>query len=293
VPFTNNAMNVDPGLFSPVTIVGTRDLQVYPLYGQEKDLGAIDGPLFPTNGTEMLVYAIGSDVVSGASPGPYTHTITQTNTLPSMTIEKNLGGYQSIQFAGCRVNKFGIKGAATDTEAAFTCDIVAQSFAILNSPSAITLVDETPFVFAEFTLDWNGFQISEATNFSIEIDNGVKASYTFNGSHEAQFVTPTHIKVSGSFDVVWDSLNDAQRGYFNQAVTLQTQAALSFTLTHPASGGSIAFTLPRVHLGKPTIDPKMSEVIMQTIPFEAFKNVGGSPATTIGCTIVNSRSTAY
>lgn len=286
-------MNVDPGLFSPVTIVGTRDLQVYALYGQEKDLGVVDAPLFPTNGTEILVYAIGSDVVSGASPGPYTHTITQTNTLPSFTLEKNLGGFQSLQFAGCRVNKVTIKGAATDTEATVAYDIVAQSFAILNSPSAVTLVDETPFVFAEFILNWNGFQISEATNFSMEIDNGVKASYTFNGSHEAQFITPTHIRVSGSFDVVWDSLNDAQRGYFNQAVTLQTQAALSFTLTHPASGGSVQFTLPRVHLTKPVIDPKMSEVIMQTVAFEAFKNVGGSPATTIGAVIVNSRSTAY
>jgi len=286
-------MNVDPGLFSPVTMVGTRDLQVYPLYGQEKDLGAIDAPLFPTNGIELLVYAIGSDVVSGASPGPYTHTISQTNTLPSVTVEKNLGNYQSIQFAGTRVNKFSIKGAATDTEAQMTCDLVAQSFAILNSPSAVVLVDETPFVFAEFTLTWNGFQISEASNFSLDIDNGVKASYTFNGSHEAQFITPTFIHCSGSFDVVWDSLNDAQRGYFSQAVVSQTQAQLSFSMVHPASGGSITINLPRVHLGKPTTDPKMSEVIMQTIPFEAFKNVGGSPATTINAVILNSRSTAY
>ena len=37
----------------------------------------------------------------------------------------------------------------------------------------------------------------------------------------------------------------------------------------------------------------MSDTIMQTIPFEAFKNVGGSPATTIGAVILNSRSTAY
>ena len=286
-------MDVDPGLFSPAVMTGTRDLQVYALYGQEKDAGSIGAPLFPTNGVELLVYAIGSDTVTGGSPGPYTHTILQTNTLPSVTVEKNLGNFQSIQFAGARVSKVSIKGAATDTEAQVTYDMIAQSWAILNSPSAVVLVNENPFVFAEFTLTWNGNQVSEATNFTIDIDNGVKPSYAFNGSHEAQFITPEHIHVNGSFDVVWDSLNDAQRGYFNQAVSLETSAQLSFTLVHPASGGSITFTLPKVSLGKPTTDPKMSETIMQTIPFEAFKNVGGSPATTIQAVILNSRSTVY
>src|SRR5271154_3501370 len=94
LPFQDNTMDVDPGLFSPAVMTGTRDLQVYALYGQEKDAGAIGAPLFPTNGVELLVYAIGSDVVTGGSPGPYTHTILQTNTLPSVTVEKNLGNFQ-------------------------------------------------------------------------------------------------------------------------------------------------------------------------------------------------------
>lgn len=292
LPFTGTTIEVDPGLFSPPTITGNRDMQVYALYGQEKDIGGVTAPLFPTNGIEMLVYAIGTDVVSGASPGVYTHTISQAPTLASMTLEKNLGNFQSIQFGGARVNKFTITGAATDTEATMSADIVAQSYTILENPTAVILVDESPFVFAEFTLNWNGFQLSEATNFKIEIDNGVKATYAFNNSHEAQFVTPLHLHVSGEFDVVWDSLDDAQRGYFNQAVALHTQAALSFTMTHP-SGASIQLTCPRVNLGKPTTEPKMSEVIMQKIVFQAFKNVGGNPAQTIGGVIKNNRSVSY
>jgi hypothetical protein len=273
----------------PDTMVGTRDVGVFPVYGQEKDVGAIDGPLFPTNGIEMLVYAIGTDSVSGSGP-TYTHTISQAVNLASMTIEKNIGGTQSLQFAGARVGKFDIKAAATDTTADFTCDLTAQSYAILDVPSAVSLVNEEPFVFAEYTLTWNGNSLKQSSNFTISIDNGIKATYTMNGFHETQFVTPTILRVSGTFDVVWDSLDDATYGYFSQMEN-QVDAQLQLALTHPASGGSITLTMPHVRLTRDVIDPKVAEVVMETISWTAHRFIG-TPST-ISAVIVNSRSTAY
>jgi hypothetical protein len=282
-------MNVDPGFFMPDTMVGTRDVGVFPVYGQEKDVGAIDGPLFPTNGIEMLVYTIGTDAVTGTGP-LYTHTVTQANTLASMTIEKNLGNTQSLQFAGCRPNKYSIKAAATDTTADFTADVVAQSYAILDSPSAVSFVNEEPFVFAEYTLIWNGHTLAQSSNFTIEINNETKPTYTMNGSHETQFVTPTILRVTGTFDVVWDSLDDATYGYFSQMQS-QVDAQLSLAMTHPASGGSITLTMPHVRLTRDVIDPKVAEVMMETISWTAHRSFG--VASTLSAVIQNTRSTQY
>jgi hypothetical protein len=289
IPFTGNTMDVDPGFFMPETMVGTRDVGVFPVYGQEKDVGAIDGPLFPTNGVELLVYAIGTDTVTGSGP-TYTHTVAQAVIVPSVTIEKNIGGTQSLQFAGARVGKYSIKAAATDTEAQFTCDLTAQSYAILDSPSAISIVNEEPFVFAEYVLDWNGNQLAQSSNFTLDIDNGIKATYTMNGSHEAQFVTATILKVSGTFDVVWDSLDNATYGYFSQ-MEAQLDAALTLSLTHPASGGSITLTMPHVRLTRDVIDPKVADVIMETITFQAHRYIG--VPSTISAVIQNTRSAQY
>ena len=282
-------MNVDPGFFMPETMVGTRDVGVFPVYGQEKDVGAIDGPLFPTNGIELLVYAIGTDAVSGSGP-LYTHTVSQAVNVASMTIEKNIGGTQSLQFAGARVGKYDIKAAATDTTADFVCDLTAQSYAILDSPSAISIVNEEPFVFAEYTLVWNGQTLAQSSNFTASIDNGIKATYTMNGFHETQFVTPTILRVSGTFDVVWDSLDDATYGYFSQ-MEAQVDAALTLSMTHPASGGSIELIMPHVRLTRDVIDPKVAEVVMETISWTAHRYIG-TPST-LSAVITNTRSTAY
>jgi hypothetical protein len=289
IPFTGNTMDVDPGFFMPETMVGTRDVGVFPVYGQEKDVGAIDGPLFPTNGIELLVYAIGTDAVSGSGP-LYTHTVSQAVIVPSVTIEKNIGGTQSLQFAGARVGKYSIKAAATDTEAQFTCDLTAQSYAILDSPTSVSLVEEEPFVFAEYVLEWNGNQLAQSSNFTCDIDNGIKATYTMNGSHEAQFITATILKVSGTFDVVWDSLDNATYGYFSQ-MEAELDAALTLSLTHPASGGSIALTMPHVRLTRDVIDPKVADVVMETISWTAHRFIG--VPSTISAVIQNTRSTAY
>jgi hypothetical protein len=376
VPFSENTIERDPGLFYPSLMTGSRDSQIFPVYGQEKDNGSIGAPLFPTNGILALIAAIGADgqpgygvtgspggsvnttLSAGVSPGattitvasatgivagftvlqidtnntsqpftsecrlvtnvsgttitlssalvyshgsgvavksviaPYTHTIVQQSILPSLTIEKNIGGYQSLQFGGCRMNKYSIKGQATDTEATFTADVVAQSYAILNTPSALSIIDELPFVFAEFVLTWDGPTLAQATNFSLDIDNMLKPTWTMNGNHELQFNPATGLHVNGSFDTVWDSLNDPVYGYF-QDITNGTEGALSFTLSHPGTAGSIVVNMGNVRLSKNQIPPKMNDLIMETINFEARRSLSASPSVTIGATITNNTYTAF
>ena len=127
--------------------MGVRDVNVFALYGEYKRAGDVSAPLFPSNGIQFLVSAIGADTVTSAGTGKYLHTIAQSNTLSSLTIEKNIGGYQSLQFAGSRVGKYSLKMAAGDSPAEFTASIISKSATILDTPSSpISVVNESPFV---------------------------------------------------------------------------------------------------------------------------------------------------
>lgn len=290
LPMTGNTMEADPGLFFPPVMLGTRDKQVFPLYGEAKFAGAVEGPLFPSNAIELLVAAIGTDAITGS--GPYTHAISQANALASLTVEKNLGSFQSLQFAGCRVSKLSVKAPVGNEPVSITADMMAQSAAILTSPTAISVTNELPFVFAEASLTLGSHARADVTSVTLDIDNGLKETYTYSANHGPSFLTPVTVKVSGTIDVVWSSLNDSTYGDYStmQAGTLGT-LALSFA--HPSgSAYSVALSLPQVSLAKYANDVKQEDVIMSSLSFEASKPLSGSEYT-IGAVVTNGISTAY
>lgn len=287
IPALGNTLAQDPGWFTPSIMQAIRDAQIYNLYGEQKNTGSVNAPLFPTNGISFLVAAIGEDTVTGDS-APYTHTITETNVLPSLTVEKNIGNFQSLQFAGTRISKFSVKAAAGNSAAEFTADLISQSVAVLDSPTTVVVVDEEPFVFAEFTLTSGENALTQATNFQLDIDNLLKETYAFGGSSELSFLTPTALKVSGSFDVVFDDLDSGDFDFFTQAISA-TQAALSFTLAHPGGDLSIEFSMPLVTLSKTSQDTKPESVVMETVNFEAMLSDGY----TIQVIVKNAVATAY
>ena len=345
-------------------MVGSRDYQVFPLYGEQKNEGALDYSLFPTNGINVLAAAIGSDtnqelvtgvsttLAAGVSAGysvidltsvtgvvaestvltigtgataeqrlvlsitgtnvtlteallyyhpsgtavtsagtgtKYRHTITQLPILNSLTIEKNLGDYQSVQYAGGQVNKFSVKGQAGNTEATVTADIIAQSFAILTTPSAISLVDESPFVFSEYVLTWGGNVLAQSANFQLDIDNGVTPVWTFNGTPQAQFIPALHLMVNGQFEAVFDSLNDPQYGFFAM-IQNGDEAPLTYQMTDPSTGYSIEFEMPNVRLSKEEVPPTIDKVITETVHWEARRSLSADPSETIRAYVVNGDS---
>ena len=146
----------------------------------------------------------------------FVHTILPGNALPSMTIEKNIGGTQSLQFTGSRVGKFSLKLAAGEEAASMGVSVVSKAVNILDTPSSpISVTNESPFVFAEATLGLFGDSVvAQVTNVSFDIENGLKPTYTFNGSHDLQFLTPVTRKITGQIEVVFDSLDDPDWGYY-------------------------------------------------------------------------------
>jgi len=282
----------DPGWFSPGVMQGVRDKQIYNMYGEAKFTGPIEGPVFPSMGIPILAAAVGTDVVTGTT-APYTHTISQANTLKSLTVEKNIGGFQSLQFAGCRVGKLTLKCPTGDQAATMTADITGRAVAVLDSPTAISTVNESPYQFAEGTLTAFTNIRAEATNISIDIDNGLKSTYTFSGQHGPNFITPVTLTVNGSFDVVWDSLDDSTYGDFTKMEN-GTLGALNFTLAHAtAPNYSVAITCPQIVINKYKNDLKLTDVVMSTLNFEATRPLTGGSQYTIQAVVTNGISAAY
>lgn len=373
LPMSGNTMEVDPSWFSPELMMGVRDKQVYNLQGEEHNVGALDGPLFPSNAMELLVASIGADNVAGAGVtgtassgsttvsgavsagagsitvasasgfttgqivqidvngtgptttaecrkitvsgttftldqpltyghssgatvigvvGPYTHTIQQANTLPSLTIEKNIGGRQSLQFAGCRVSKFDLKAPVGNEPVTVAADMMGRSAAVLDTPSGISVTNELPFVFTEASVSFYGASRYESANLALSIDNGMKETYTYSGQHGPSFITPTSLHVSGTLDMVWSSFDDSIYGDFNRMYN-QALGALAFTLAHPASGGSIAISVPQIALSKYANDLKSSDVIMSSLSWEGSLPLSGSSLYTIRATVTNSAWLPY
>ena len=291
-PMTGNTMESEPGWFSPTLMHGLRDKQVFNLYGEQTNVGSLEGVLMPTNAIQLLVAAIGTDAVTGTG-APYTHTLSQANTLKSLTVEKDLGNFQSLQFAGARVNKLSIKAPVGNEPVMVSADMMAQSAAILGSPTAVTITNELPFVFSEASLTLMTHARADVTSVNLDIDNGIKATYTYSGQHGPSFLTPVSLHVSGTIDVVWSSLNDSTYGDYStmQAGTL---GALSLGFTHPGGGGfSVTLNCPQVALSKYANDVKFDDVVMSSLTFEASRPLSGGSQYSIQGVVLNGASAAY
>lgn len=237
-----------------------------------------------------LTYAHSTAAPVKGVVAPYTHTFVQTNALASLTVEKNLGSFQSLQFAGCKVGKLSVKAPATNEAVSVTYDLSGQSGAILTSPTAVSIIADVPFVFAEASLTLFGNARNDVSNYQVDIDNGLKETYTYSGQHGPSFITPVTVHASGSITVVWSSLNNSTYGDYTSMVN-GTIGSLAWTATHPVNNESITITLPQVVLNKYTNDVKMTDVIMSNLTYEATKSL--SLGYTIQATLTNNVYTSY
>lgn len=234
-----------------------------------------------------LTYAHANGVQVILVTTPYLHAFTVQNTLPSLTIEKVVGGFQSLQFAGSRVNKLDLKAPTGNTAVEITADMMACAVAVLDTPTQESVVNELPYVFTEAGVTLAGSARADASNVTVSIDNAIKATYTYSGQHGPSFLTPVTLHTSGGFDVVWSSMDDPTYGDFNRMQN-GTLGSLYFSLTHPANAGTITIVQPQVALSKFGNDVKAEDVVMSTISYEASRALTGSSQFTIMAFVLNS-----
>lgn len=259
------------------TVSGSKTSEVRKVTNVVTNTLTVDSPI-------NFNHASGAQVILVVTP--FTHTIVQSNTLASLTVEKNIGGFQSLQFAGCRVGKWDLKAPVGNTAVEMSMDMSGQSVAVLNSPTGVNIVDEIPYVFAEANLTIYGTLRTEASNVTISVDNGLKETYTYSNQHGPSFITPLTIHTSGALDVVFSSLNDATYGDWSRMAN-GTLGALDFTLVHPANGGTIDIQMPQVALSKYANDLKIDDVVMSSLTYEASRPLSGATQYTMRAIINN------
>lgn len=274
----NAIMQVDTNV--PGTPTTTECRKILTLVGSS---GTVDVP---------WVYGHANGVSVSVVVAPFAHTVNEANTLASLTVEKNIGGFQSLQFAGCRVNKFDLKAPVGNTAVEMTVDLMGQSVAVLNSPTAISIANELPFVFSEAALSIYGQARNDVTNATVSVENGLKDTYTYSGQHGPSFITPVSLHSSGTIDVVFDSLTDSTYGDW-QRMSNGTLGAFSFTLAHPASAGTITITQPQIALSKYGVDLKVDGIVMSSLTYEASRPLSGGSQYTVGASVINNVYVAY
>lgn len=184
----------------------------------------------------------------------------------TLTLEKNLGGLISLQFAGAVVGKAALqlnsKGAAK-----VRYDVAALAEAQIAG-STPTYGTSAPLSLPNFAASLFGTADTSVASFELDIDQTAKAFWTFNGGNLPSLVVPVERKVTGKFTNVVQSM-----GYYND-MTVGTAGAFTATLTQ--GGSSVVVSLPKCVLTKLGVPLKIGDLLMYDAQFQAtFADTAG------------------
>jgi hypothetical protein len=213
-----------------------------------------------------LVNAHASGAVIAKNLAPFTHNIVQQNTVQSFTLEQNLGGLQSIQYAGCVPGKISLK-AATKEEVIATIDWVCQKDATF-SPTVPTYSADQPFVLAGTTLSLMGSGDTAVESFGLDVDNVLEEHYTYSGQRYPTFIVAKGRTVA--MKVTETLQNMTMYASLAAANSSSAPTAGVNTITCVSGTDQIVFTLPQVSLAKLSKPMKAGDVIMADIDFKAW-----------------------
>jgi len=226
---------------------------------------------------ETLASAFATADAAAVVVAPFTHTMTPKETgLPTLTIEKNLGGLTSLQWAGCMVSKAELK-LSTTKEAEATYSIMGQKEAQVT-PTTAAYTSETPYALANMSVSKAGAADVTPKSATLTIDNKGTGEYTFGGVNTPTMIYTGQRLITGTLAYLLQNMTD-----YNDALAA-TPRDLAFTLSQSASD-SCKFDLPNVVWGKPSIPLKLGDLIRVTMPFTAYYLAGAT--TDITVTAVN------
>lgn len=156
-----------------------------------RELGplSVGGTLrFAPQDWRLLYYALGSVNTTGTDP--YTHTFTNSATLPSFTLERAIQHTTDRvrTYAGCKINTFtlnwtaGASAGGSSGLAEAVAEVIAQSVTNGTSTTSITAPTDLAFQFRHAKLTLNSTEITETLNGTITVENNL---------HDARYANST------------------------------------------------------------------------------------------------------
>lgn len=212
--------------------------------------------------------------VADGGSAPYTHTYTETNTVPSFTIATGteLGTNDEVTaLLGCKINSATITAAVGEVvKVRIECPYKTETLATSGLGSQVAETEE-PFVFSEGTLSIGG-----------TINNVQSAEVTFNNNSEGIFGLGSRFKTaevekqreySVKLTVAFSDVSALLTKFFGNAAgpsttTVAPQASLVLTFTNGLTGidqRSVVMTFANIYFDSESLPKDVTEVIKEDV----------------------------
>jgi hypothetical protein len=206
-----------------------------------------------------LFAALGVDAPTGTMPN-YTHVITPNNSLPYITVWRNIADTLYEQYRDCKVSTLTISAEAG---APLTCSAGIQGLQatrLTTDPSAspaIAIQSGAVYNYNNATVTLAGGATALVRSFELTIENNVSRQQTDD-------VVPYDVvegvrEVSLGFDLIFEDLTEYNKFHYGGAAgttisssIYTTTALFSFDL---GANNSIAFNLPSIAYEEFPVDP--------------------------------------
>lgn len=156
----------------------------------------------------FLYAALGSvaSQLAGGEAAVYEHTITESESKPSFTIEQAIT--ENIRrYAGCLIPNFTISGAAGEP-VKFTAGVKAKSQASASKISA-AYTTVRPYNWADVDFKIGGSSVAQVENFEINYNNNLELLHTLNQSNDPGYSYVRASEVTGTIELYLDATTTA------------------------------------------------------------------------------------
>ena len=136
-----------------------------------------------TSVSRSIGFVLQPEVVRGLSVNVDFSSITLNGYAGGIGFNNILGSVNSFGSASPFFKNLGVDGFVGSAGASQPFVHPGDLQAFLTSPTAVTITNELPYVFAEASLTLGGNARADVTNCQLEISNELKPTYTYSGNY--------------------------------------------------------------------------------------------------------------
>ena len=220
--------------------------------------------------------------VADAGSAPYTHTYTEANTIPSMTMiaGAELGTNDMVySMTGCKVNSCTLTAAVNEV-VKVKMDTMFKSVSVITTGIGSQVAPtEDIFTFAQGTLSFGGSTVAYVQNFELTINNSLELVWglgdrTASAGVEKQreYNLKFTLMLSDITNFMTIFLGDASTPYVPQTI-VPAVSTLVLTFTNGLTGASqrsIVVTLANIYLDEDSFNLDPNEVIKEDVTGHAL-----------------------
>lgn len=196
--------------------------------------------------------------VSTTGSGPYTHTFSVGDTLPSLTLRSRLDSVTEKVFAGCVVDSLDL--TAETGKARVTLGIIGRSES-LGTPSTPSFTTQDDFVSGEATITLAG-STKRPRRLSLRVTNNLEPIFVL-GDYFTQRPRPRKFEVTGSFELDFESTSE-----YNDFLNLTPR---DLTVKFTKGSHSIEFDIDRFVYTNASVEVRGRELLVGRFDFRALK----------------------